>query len=136
LKSEMCSQAFDLKDNRTQLVQYSRDDVSGPKLSKFNVLEVSDGKLMEQMLDASVGILGNLDKTRYLFMHENRTRIHLDIVKNSGNNYYGMEFEVMMKPHESIELGNEIAEKLMKSFELNKDQLLEGSYFEILNAAN
>ena len=118
------------------LVQYSRDDVSGPKLSKFNVLQVADGRLLEKMLDESIGILGNLDKTRYLFIHEGRTRIHLDIVKNTGNNYYGMEFEVMMKEDEDLELGNEIAEKLMKSFELKKEQLLEGSYFEILNAGN
>lgn len=88
------------------------------------------------MLDESIGILGNLDKTRHLFIHEGRTRLHFDIVKNSGKNFYGMEFEVMMKEGEEIELGNEIAERLMKSFKINKEQLLEGSYFEILNAAN
>lgn len=89
---------------------------------------------MERMLDESIGILGVLDKTRHLFMHNGRTRIHLDIVKNNSSNYYGMEFEVMMQPGEDIELGNAIAEKLMKVFELKKEQLLEGSYFEILNA--
>jgi hypothetical protein len=55
------------KDDGAKLVQYSRDDVSGPKLSKFNVLEIADGKLMEKMLDDSVGILGNLDKTRLIW---------------------------------------------------------------------
>lgn len=90
---------------------------------------------MEKMLDESIGILGNLDKTRYLFIHEERTRIHLDIVKtNKDSVFHGMEFEVMLKKEESLELGNEIAEKLMKDFKLTKDQLLEGSYFEILNA--
>jgi adenylate cyclase class IV len=84
----------------------------------------------------SVGTLGSLDKTRYLFIHEGRTRLHLDIVKNNGSNYYGMEFEVMLKENESLDFGNEIAEKLMQEFKLNKDQLLEGSYFEILNASN
>jgi hypothetical protein len=67
-----------------------------------------------------------------------------------------MEFEVCMNEGEDLELGNEIAEKLMKSFELRKDQLviifsiqlpalffiiflpiqLEGSYFEILNTSS
>lgn len=89
---------------------------------------------MEQMLDESIGTLGVLDKTRHLFMHEGRTRIHLDVVKNNSANYYGMEFEVMMQPGEDLEKGNQIAEELMKVFELKKDQLLEGSYFEILNA--
>lgn len=65
-------------------------------------------------------------------MHD-RTRIHLDDVKNKGSNYYGMEFEVMMQPDEDLEAGQKIAEDLMKVFELKQEQLLEGSYFEILN---
>lgn len=89
---------------------------------------------MERMLEESIGTLGVLDKTRHLFMHEGRTRLHLDVVKTNGADYYGMEFEVMMEPGEDIAMGNEIAEQLMKTFQLRKEQLLEGSYFEILNA--
>lgn len=88
---------------------------------------------MEQMLDESVGTLGILDKTRHLFMHEGRTRIHLDVVKNKGTCFYGIEFEVLMKPNEELDLGNKIAEELMTVFKLEQGQLLEGSYFEILN---
>jgi adenylate cyclase class IV len=106
----------------------------GPKLSAFNILEISDGALMEQMLTESVGLLGVLDKTRYLFVHENRTRIHLDIVKNAnGSDFFAMEFEVMLDPKEEITFGNQIAEDLMKTFHIKSDQLLEGSYFETLN---
>lgn len=120
--------------NISKLVQYSRDDVSGPKLSKFNVLEVSDGQLMERMLHESIGTLGVLDKTRHLFLHEGRTRIHLDVVKTSGAAYHGMEFEVMLEANEELALGIQIADELMKAFKLEKDQLLQGSYFEILNS--
>lgn len=66
-------------------------------------------------------------------MHD-RTRIHLDVVKNKNSYYYGMEFEVIMQPEEDLEIGNKIAEELKKNFELKKDQLTEGSYFEILNS--
>lgn len=62
-----------------------------------------------------------------------RTRIHLDVVKNKEENYYGMEFEVMLRDEEKLENGNKVAEELMKIFELKEDQLLEGSYFEIIN---
>ena len=62
-----------------------------------------------------------------------RTRIHLDVVKNKNSNYYGMEFEVMMRPEESLDVGEKIAEELKEAFKLKPDQLLEGSYFEILN---
>lgn len=88
---------------------------------------------MERILNKSVGTLGVLDKTRHLFIHEGRTRIHLDIVKTNGADYYGMEFEVMLEPGEELALGNQIADDLMKVFKLEKEQLLEGSYFEILN---
>jgi adenylate cyclase class IV len=54
-------------------------------------------------------------------------------VKNGGTVFYGMEFEVRLEPKDNIEVGNKIAEDLMDTFKLNKDQLLEGSYFEILN---
>lgn len=39
-----------------KLIQYSRDDVDGPKLSKFDILEVPDGALLEKMLDNSIGM--------------------------------------------------------------------------------
>lgn len=66
---------------------------------------------------------------------DNKTRIHLDIVKGTdGRDFYGMEFEVMMKPGEDLALGNKIADELIAAFKIEQDQLLEGSYFEILNA--
>lgn len=41
--------------NKAKLVQYDRDNVQGPKLSKFNILEVEDGNLMEKILNESIG---------------------------------------------------------------------------------
>jgi hypothetical protein len=38
-----------------------------------------------------------------------------------------------MEPGENLEIGQKIAENLMEVFQLKSDQLLEGSYFEILN---
>jgi len=120
---------------KAKLVQYDRPNVSGPKLSSFNILEVNDGPLLEQMLAESIGILGILDKQRHLFMYEGRTRLHLDVVSdNNKKKHYGMEFEVCLQPDESIETGNKIAEDLLKIFKLTSDQLVEGSYFETLNA--
>lgn len=119
------------------LVQYARDDIAGPKLSKFNVLdlELAAGKLLEQMLTESNGLLGVLVKTRHLFMYQKRTRIHLDIVRDErkDKDYYGMEFEVMLEPHEDVSVGQEIASKLLSEFELASEQLQTRSYFEILN---
>lgn len=41
-----------------------------------------------------LGFSGFLDKTRHLFIYEERTRIHIDEVKNGESVFYGMEFEV------------------------------------------
>lgn len=125
--------------NGAKLIHYSRDDVAGPKLSKFKIVDIPEGRgpEFEQILNDSIGTLGVLDKTRYLFMTtDNKTRIHLDVVKNGENNFYGMEFEVTMKPGEDLAMGNAIADQLTATFELQPDQLLEGSYFEILNGSS
>lgn len=123
---------------KAMLVQYARDDIAGPKLSKFNVLdlEISSGELLERMLSESNGILGVLAKTRHLYMYQKRTRIHLDVVKDERKNrdYFGMEFEVLLEPHEDVSVGEEIAGKLLKEFELSNEQLQTKSYFEILNS--
>lgn len=119
------------------LVRYDRDDIAGPKLSKFNILdlETSSGELLEKMLSESNGILGVLMKTRQLHIYQKRTRVHLDIVKDVKNDrdYYGMEFEVMLEAHENCSVGEEIAKQLLKDFELTDGQLQTKSYFEILN---
>lgn len=66
---------------------------------------------LNSSLTDSNGVLGVLAKTRYLYMYQKRTRVHLDLVKNerTGGVYYGMEFEVMLEPHEDTSVGEEIA---------------------------
>jgi adenylate cyclase class IV len=119
------------------LVQYSRPDEKGPKLSKFNVLDLdnSSGQLLEKMLNESNGTLGVLVKTRHLFMYQGRTRIHLDIVKNEldGSDFYGMEYEVCLNENEEPSEGEKVAKFLLNEFQIKDDQLCTKSYFEILN---
>lgn len=86
--------------------------------------------MLETILKDSIGFKGIVDKTRHLFLHK-QTRIHLDEVKDLG---YFLEFEVVLKPEESVEFGQQIAQELMDVFELKKDQLLEGAYMDQLLA--
>jgi len=69
-----------------------------------------------------------LKKERWLFMH-NTTRIHLDKVEGLGNY---LEFEVGLKPEQTLEEGQEIAENLMKIFELERKNLVVGAYMDKL----
>lgn len=108
------------------LVQYSRPDIAGPKLSEFSILDVNEPLKLNQMLESSLGILGEVKKRRFLFLHE-QTRIHLDRVDGLGT---FLEFEVCLKPEETIEHGTNIANKLRKIFEIDDGDLLTNAYMD------
>lgn len=115
--------------NPSRLIQYSRPDTTDVKLSQFRLFTVDEPKLLEKMLEDSVGIRGVVEKTRHLFMI-GQTRVHLDNVKGLG---FFFELEVCLKPEETIEYGNEIAENLKKEFGITKDQLMSGAYMDELS---
>lgn len=110
------------------LVQYSRPDVSGPKLSEYSLFETDEPNKLHNILAASIGILGEVKKDRWLFLYE-QTRIHLDKVKNLGN---FLEFEVVLRPEQSVEDGTDIANKMMALFEIKQEDLLTGAYLDEL----
>lgn len=110
------------------LVQYSRPDVLGPKLSEFNILETDDPKMLHKILETSIGVLGEVKKERFLFLYE-QTRIHLDKVIGLGT---FLEFEVCLRPEQTIEEGTAIADKLSELFEIRKEDLMAGAYLDEL----
>jgi len=114
--------------SRSQLVFYDRPDVAGPKLSKFNKTEVDEPEVLEKILRQSNGVLGVLAKRRHLFLH-GQTRIHLDEVKDLG---HFMELEVCLRPEQTLEEGQAIAEKLSKELGIQEQDLMTGSYFDAL----
>lgn len=113
---------------RSQLVYYDRPDVAGPKLSKFNKITVDEPAVLEKILRQSNGALGVLAKKRHLFLY-GQTRIHLDEVQDLG---HFMEFEVCLKPTQTLEEGQAIAEKLSREFGIEEADLMTGSYFDAL----
>lgn len=112
----------------SRLIQYSRPDTADAKLSEFQLMTVAEPGLLEQMLRDSVGIRGIVEKTRHLFMI-GQTRVHLDNVKDLGHFF---ELEVCLSPEQTIEHGNEIAQKLRKDFGIEEDQLMSGAYMDEL----
>lgn len=110
------------------LVQYARPDVSGPKLSEFDVLAVDEPEKLDRMLSKSLGVLGEIKKSRYLFLSD-QTRIHLDKVDNLGT---FLEFEVCLRPEQTVDDGTQIANDLMKLFEIEESDLMTGAYMDEL----
>ncbi|KAH8387645.1 hypothetical protein KR093_008509, partial [Drosophila rubida] len=112
----------------SQLVFYDRPDEAGPKLSKFNKIEVDEPAVLEKILSQSNGTLGVLAKRRLLFLHK-QTRIHMDDVQDLG---HYMEFEVCLEPEQTLEQGQTIAEDLCRTFNIADADLMTGSYFDAL----
>lgn len=116
------------QDSPSQLVQYSRPDVAGAKLSEFDIVEVAQPEVLNRMLTRSLGVKGEVRKVRHLFMHD-QTRIHLDSVEGLGK---FLEFEVCLRPEQTIDDGTEVANKMRRVFDIRDEDLMTGAYLDHL----
>jgi predicted adenylyl cyclase CyaB len=69
-------------------------------------------------------------KTRYLYL-VGQTRIHLDEVEGLGQ---FMELEVVMREGQTEAEGQAIAQDLMASLGVERGDLLEGAYMDLLES--
>jgi predicted adenylyl cyclase CyaB len=79
-------------------------------------------------LELAYGIRRIVRKIRYLYL-VGQTRVHLDDVERLGR---FMELEVVMREGQSDAEGQGIAEGLMDAFGVEKSDLLEGAYMDLL----
>jgi predicted adenylyl cyclase CyaB len=117
-----------LAANRAQLIYYTRPDQEGPKRSEYHIYETPDPENLKRVLELAYGIRGRVKKTRYLYL-VGQTRVHLDEVEGLGQ---FMELEVVMAPGQSNAEGQAIAEELMSKLGVEKGDLLEGAYVDLL----
>jgi predicted adenylyl cyclase CyaB len=111
-----------------QLVYYERPDQDGPKRSNYHIFETKDPDNLRTTLQMALGVRGVVRKTRYLYLCD-QTRIHLDDVEGLGT---FMELEVVLKDGQSDAKGQVIAEDLMNKLGIQKEDLLEGAYMDML----
>lgn len=117
------------RDNKkAYLVFYKRPNVSGPKLCDYTISPINDPETLRTCLDAAWGTSGIVDKIRHLYMYD-QTRIHVDYVTNLG---YFMELEVVLRPEQITEEGQAIAENIMKLLDIQENDLINVSYFDLL----
>ena len=117
-----------LAADHAQLIYYNRPDQEGPKRSDYHVSRTSDPENLKRVLELAFGIRGVVRKTRYLYL-VGQTRVHLDDVEGLGQ---FMELEVVMGEGQSDAEGNAIAEGLMTSLGVERSDLLEGAYMDLL----
>jgi predicted adenylyl cyclase CyaB len=113
---------------RAQLIYYTRPDQEGPKRSDYHIYETADPKNLKRVLELTYGIRGVVRKTRYLYI-VGQTRVHLDDVEGLGQ---FMELEVVMQEGQSDAEGQIIAEGLMTGLGVERSDLLEGAYLDLL----
>ncbi|MDX1378073.1 MAG: class IV adenylate cyclase [Anaerolineales bacterium] len=117
-----------LAPNRGQLIFYTRPDQEGPKRSDYHIAETADPDNLKRVLELSYGIRGVVKKTRFLYL-VGQTRIHLDDVESLGR---FVELEVVMGDGQGDAEGQEIAENLMASLGVERGDLLEGAYMDLM----
>jgi len=119
-----------LAPDRAQLIYYIRPDQEGPKRSDYHIFETVDPENLKRVLELTYGIRGVVRKTRYLYI-VGQTRVHLDDVGGLGQ---FMELEVVMQAGQSDAEGLVIAEGLMTSLGVERSDLLEGAYLDLLES--
>ncbi|MBS0449820.1 MAG: CYTH domain-containing protein [Proteobacteria bacterium] len=118
-------------DGTGELIFYRRADQAGPKESFYLRSRTPDPDVLRESLTLAYGCAGRVRKKRLLYMH-GRTRIHLDQVQGLGT---FVELEVVLREDESAEDGTSEAHRLMQLLSIDRSELIEGAYVDLLQAA-
>uniref|UniRef100_A0A665TFV7 Si:ch211-156b7.4 n=1 Tax=Echeneis naucrates TaxID=173247 RepID=A0A665TFV7_ECHNA len=118
----------DFTDGSGQLIFYERPDTDGPKLSRYSISPTNDPQSLQTVLSDALGVRGSVRKERRLFLI-GQTRVHLDTVEGLG---HYMELEVVMRPDQTVEEGQQVAEELMEQLEVSQESLVTGAYVDLL----
>lgn len=120
-----------LSANNGQLIYYTRPDQEGPKRSDYHISLTADPENLKRVLALAYGIRGVVRKTRYLYL-VGQTRVHLDDVDGLGQ---FMELEVVLQEGQSDAEGQAIAEGLLASLGVERGDLIEGAYMDLLESS-
>jgi len=114
------------------LIFYQRPDATGPNLSQYYVAPVHHPAELRAVLEAALGVLGAVVKTRILFEWRN-TRVHLDRVEGLGD---FIELETQVEEAGSRRAAEEESEELMARLKIQEDDLVQGAYHDLLCASD
>jgi predicted adenylyl cyclase CyaB len=120
-----------LPGEQSQLIYYARSEKQGPKRSDYHIFRTADAENLKRVLELAFGVRGVVRKTRYLYL-VGQTRIHLDNVEGLGQ---FVELEVVLQEGQSEAEGQAIAESLMASLGVEKNDLLAGAYMDLLESS-
>jgi adenylate cyclase class IV len=111
-----------------ELIYYRRANQQAPKESFYLRAPTTAPEVLRESLTLAYGQTGHVEKHRTLFL-AGRTRVHLDRVSGLG---HFLELEVVLEEHESSEVGVREANELLVRLGVERSQLIEGGYFDLL----
>ncbi|MBX5439031.1 MAG: class IV adenylate cyclase [Thermoflavifilum sp.] len=115
------------------LIYYKRAEQDAIRRSDVWLYPVQDAEALKQLLQASLGILGEVSKKREIYFID-ATKFHLDEVKGLG---YFIEVEVIdASPAAHVDRLEALAAHYQQALHIRPDQLIRASYLDMLLAAN
>lgn len=117
-----------ISNTEGKLIFYRRQDQPGPKESFYLISPTSSPVTLREALTLAYGQTGRVHKVRTLFL-VGRTRVHLDKVERLG---HFLELEVILEEGESPEAGMDEANLLMDTLGIDRSQLIDGAYVDLL----
>lgn len=117
-------------DGPGELIQYRRADAPGPKPSDYVRSPAPDPVSLKAALSNALGVRAVVKKKRTVYL-SGQTRIHFDEVDGLGR---FIELEVVLGAGQAPREGIPVADKLMAALEIQRCDLIEGAYVDMLTA--
>jgi predicted adenylyl cyclase CyaB len=114
----------------SELIFYQRPNEAAAKGSDYILTRSPDGDGLRMALTRALGILVQVNKNRIVYLHDN-VRIHLDAVDGLGS---FLEFEAIVDADCNDAQAQSKVAQLQQHFALRADQLVRGSYSDLLLA--
>lgn len=119
-------------DGSAELIHYRRDRRAEPKASDYDICPVAEPGRMRDLLTRALG-QGRSVRKRRTVLHDGQTRIHFDEVAGLGR---FIELEVVLTAGQEDREGDRIAREWMDALGIGPDDLVEGTYAELLGPSS
>jgi adenylate cyclase class IV len=106
------------------LIQFERRDQPEQRTSAYRIIPVDEGVVLRAALEAALGIRGEVEKRRHLFLWR-QVRIHLDEVTGLGT---FIEFEAVAPAGSDLCEEHQLVAQLRDLFGVNEDRLCALGY--------
>ena len=111
-----------------ELIAYARAELTGPKVSIYRIVPVSDHVALIDALADSLGVRVVVEKVRRLLLWRN-VRIHLDRVDGLGD---FVEIEAIATSPGGLEVERDRVEQLRATLGITDERLVAAGYADLL----